>query len=175
MFAKLLLILVFTTTLIAHPTQITHYLLPMQNKQALESILQSIENAQDSIYVMMFSFTHRDISRALKDAAAKGVKVKVIADKSQSKSRFSQIAYLNKYNNIKLYTLKGKRAQRGHMGSMHQKTVIIDKNLTYTGSANYSNSAFTIHYENIIKFNCTDTAQKYREFFYTIKKGATTF
>ena len=175
MFLKLLPIILLCSFLSANQSNVTHFLLPYENKSALNSILSSINSAENSIYLMIFSFTYRDISRALKDAARKGVEVKVIADLRQSQGDFSQIAYLNKYNNITLYTLEGKPHQRGHKGSMHTKIMIIDDKLTYTGSANFSQSAFTIHYENIILFSDSETATLYKDFFYKIKEEATTF
>jgi len=175
MFQKLLLIVLLSLTLSANQNNITHFLHPKESQKSLNSILSSISNAQESIYIMIYSFTHKQIAKALKDAAKRGVKVNIITDLKQSKNEFTQIAYLNKYNNISLYTLEGKKAKKGHSGSMHLKTIIIDDTLTYTGSANYSQSAFTIHYENIILFNDPKTAQIYKDYFYEIKKKATTF
>jgi len=175
MFQKLFLIGLLALTLSANQNDIIHFLHPTESQKSLNAILSSISNAQESIYVMIFNFTHKQIAKALKDAAKRGVKVNIITDKKQSNNQFSQIAYLNKYNNISIYTLEGKKSKKGHSGSMHLKTIIIDDTLTFTGSANFSQSAFTIHYENIILFNDPKTAQIYKDYFYEIKKRATTF
>jgi len=175
MFQKLFLIVLLSLSLSANQNSITHFLHPKESQKSLNAILSSISNAQESIYVMIFNFTHKQIAKALKDAAKRGVKVNIITDLKQSKNEFSQIAYLNKYNNILIYTLEGKKNKKEHTGSMHLKIIIIDDTLTFTGSANFSQSAFTINYENIILFNDPKTAKIYKDYFYEIKKRATTF
>ena len=174
MFQKILLIVLLNLALCAH-AHTTHYLFPFDNDVAMQDFVASIEGATDSIEVAIYSFTHKKIAKALKEAAKKGVKVTVIADTKQSRSDYSQLPYLNKYKNISIYLLSGKKARKGYLGSMHLKSTVIDQDTVFTGSANYSNSAFSIHYENLIKIKDSEVAAKYRSMITKLKEAATPF
>lgn len=174
MFQKILLIALLSLTLSAQ-SHTTHYLFPADNSIAMQDFEKSIKDAKDAIDVAIYSFTHKKIAKALKDAAKKGVKITIIADTKQSRSDYSQLPYLNKYKNISIYLLSGQKAQKGYLGSMHLKSTVIDQKTVFTGSANYSNSAFSIHYENLIKIEDNEVARKYRSMIIKLKEAATPF
>jgi phosphatidylserine/phosphatidylglycerophosphate/cardiolipin synthase-like enzyme len=52
----------------------------------LPLILEHIQKAQKSIKIQAYSFTSKEIAQALISAHLKGIKVIVIADKSQRKA-----------------------------------------------------------------------------------------
>jgi phosphatidylserine/phosphatidylglycerophosphate/cardiolipin synthase-like enzyme len=124
---------------------------PFESQQALKKLLTWIDQAHYRIDVAMYSFTNKTIAKRLKNAARRGVCVRVILDHDQNVGdRYSQIGYLAKYENIFVYTIRGKKLKRrDDFGKMHMKLAIIDSKRLIFGSANWSNSAFKRNYELI--------------------------
>ncbi|MGX3045508.1 phospholipase D-like domain-containing protein [Helicobacter sp. T3_23-1056] len=126
------------------------YMMPYEQAQALKSLQGALKRAQKTIDISIYNFTNREIAKTLRDSANRGVKIRIIYDKDSSKDARSTIGYLEKYNNISTCTLKGRKAQNGnYYGIMHQKMAIIDKNLLYIGSANWSKNAFENNFETL--------------------------
>ncbi|MDU7692684.1 MAG: phospholipase D-like domain-containing protein [Helicobacter sp.] len=131
------------------------FVLPYDNKQALKELKSSIKNAKNSVDIAIYSFTHKDIAKSIREAAKQGVKVRIIYDKSQLDSKFSTIGNLSAIRNINTCVLRG--IGSGNIsGIMHQKLLIIDGSKIAFGSANWSKNAFTNNYE-ILYF--TDNAK----------------
>ena len=88
-----------------------------------------------SIDCAIYSLTHPVIVQAMKDAHNKGIRVRVITDKSQAAGK-AQTAAINNLVQIgvpvKIST---------HSGSMHLKMSIVDQRWLTTGSYNYSLAA----------------------------------
>ncbi|MGI0439166.1 phospholipase D-like domain-containing protein [Helicobacter himalayensis] len=126
------------------------FFMPFEQKQALNALLSSFKNAKQSIQVSIYSFTNKEIAKALRDAAARGVKVAIIYDKdSNAKNKTSTIGYLAKYKNISVCLLEGLNAGK-YKGIMHQKMAIVDSRLLVLGSANWSKNAFEYNYETLL-------------------------
>lgn len=126
------------------------FMMPYEQSQALKSLQDAFKRAQKSIDISIYSFTNREIAKTLRDSANRGVKVRIIYDKDSAKDARSTIGYLEKYNNITTCTLKGRKAQNGnYYGIMHQKMAIVDKNILYIGSANWSKNAFENNFETL--------------------------
>lgn len=126
------------------------YMMPYEQAQALKSLQDALKRAQKYIDISIYNFTNREIAKTLRDSANRGVQIRIIYDKDSAKDSRSTIGYLEKYNNITTCTLKGRKAQNGnYYGIMHQKMAIIDKNLLYIGSANWSKNAFENNYETL--------------------------
>lgn len=150
------------------------FFMPEERSMALSELLKKIDNSKKSIDIAIYSFTHKGISKALQNAAKRGVKVAIIYDKkSNQNNNYSTLAYLAKYKNIEAYTLEGELSKnRKYRGSMHVKLAIFDKNEVVFGSSNWSNSAFTISYELLYFTDSTKIVQKSIDFFdKTIKKS----
>jgi phosphatidylserine/phosphatidylglycerophosphate/cardiolipin synthase-like enzyme len=140
----------FTIALIGNLYAKTNlYLLPKETKLALNSLLSHINKAESEIEIAIYSFTHRSISKALKNAAARGVKITLFFDhESNYKNRRSQLGYLAKLKNVTAYTIKGLKSKNGkYYGKMHMKLITIDQKTIFLGSANWSYSAFGLSYE----------------------------
>lgn len=132
----------------------TLFMMPKEQKAALSSLLSSLKEAQHSIDIAIYSFTNREIAKALRDVAAKGVKVRVIYDESSNEpsNQSSTIGYLAKLQNIEVCTLKGKQAKNGkYFGIMHMKVAIVDDLVLFIGSANWSKNAFENNYETLLR------------------------
>lgn len=130
------------------------FMMPKEQKAALSSLLSSLKAAKSSIDIAIYSFTNREIAKALRDVAAKGVKVRVIYDESSNEpsNASSTIGYLAKLQNVEVCTLKGNKAANGkYFGIMHMKVAIVDDSVLFIGSANWSKNAFENNYETLLR------------------------
>ncbi len=126
------------------------FFMPFEKRDALNKFLKSIDNAKAKIDIAIYSFTNKTIAKRLKNAAKRGVKIRIIFDEETNlKNPHSQIGYLSKYKNIETFILKGKPFKFNGFGKMHIKLAIIDNKKIILGSANYSFSAFSKNYETI--------------------------
>ncbi len=122
-------------------TPIDVYFSPDDNVQA--SLLDIVNNAQESIYFMAFSFTADALGGAVLARAEDGVTVAGVMDAEQVNSNvgtefdpFSQ-AGLDVYRD-------------GNAGQMHHKVIIIDESIVILGSYNFTNSAEERNDENLL-------------------------
>ncbi|WP_104753263.1 phospholipase D-like domain-containing protein [Helicobacter salomonis] len=133
------------------------YFLPKQNKEAEDALLKAIAEAKSTIDIALYSFTHKDLAKALRQASKRGVVVTLILDTSQNadnpQSALTTLAKLYRVKVCLLSGLKSKRYNRytqQYIGLMHNKMMIIDKTLLFTGSANWSTNSFHNNYETIL-------------------------
>ena len=101
-----------------------------------------INHAQTSIDVAMFSLTSRPLAWALVRAAQRGVRVRVVLDDGQARSRWSKYRFLVKRGiPVKL---------DNRSAYMHHKFAVIDGKLVITGSYNWTASAEKRNDENLV-------------------------
>ena len=118
-------------------------------------ILSAIHGANASIFVQAYSFTSDKIATALRDAHHRGVDVRVLVDKSQLKSKHSQLSALVK-DRIPLFIDSPK-------GLAHNKVMIIDERYVLTGSFNFTKAAESRNAENILLVDDPFLARIYKE------------
>ncbi len=111
------------------------------------TLLRALREAKKAIYVQAFSFTSRNLARALVDAHARGVKVEVLADREQTvKAENSQIPVLVKAG-IPV-------ALEVRYAAAHNKILLIDpletNSVLVTGSYNFTYSAHARNAENVL-------------------------
>lgn len=114
-----------------------------------------IDQTQTTLDVAIYSLTHPDIVSALQRAAKRGVKVRIIADRSQSegKAMTEALKILGSISiHIKVNT---------HSGLMHLKVVIADQQVTTTGSFNFSKAVATINDEVLLVIKNPDVAKSF--------------
>lgn len=165
-------LLFWVSTFVVLQAQSSLYMLPYEQNEALKSLISSINAAKSNINIAIYSFTHKGIAKALKDAASRGVKIQIIYDySSNSDGKRSTIGYLSKYNGIKTCLLQGREAPKFGRGSgsyhgiMHQKLAIIDGQTIFLGSANWSKNAFENSYELLFKDNDPSIIQKAQSYY----------
>jgi phospholipase D len=112
-----------------------------------------ISKAQDSIYVQAYGFTSGEIAKALINAHNRGVKVRVLLDKSNIGSKHSKMRDIRKAG-IEVSIDKVS-------GIAHNKVIIIDKQKVITGSFNFTRSADSRNAENVIIINDKSVANEY--------------
>lgn len=138
------------------------YFMPYEQKQALTHLISLLKGAKENINISIYSFTNKEIAKALKDVARKGVSINIIYDKESNQNNpKSTIGYLSKYKNIQTCLLSGKSARNNkYKGLMHQKMAIIDRNVLILGSANWSKNAFENNYETLIMTSNPQSIEK---------------
>ena len=105
-------------------------------------LINTINDAKQSIYVQAYSFTSKPIADSLVQAEHRGVNVFIILDKSQLKQRGSQLS--NVFNAHIPVWIDNKVA------IAHNKVMVIDGREVVTGSFNFTNSAQKRNAENLL-------------------------
>ncbi len=119
-------------------------------------IIQYIETAEESIFVQAFVLTSFPIAESLIAASQRGVKVMVILDGKQIKTKHSlHHLLLNAGVPVHIDKIPG--------GLAHNKVMIFDKEIVLTGSFNFSKNAETTNAENIIIIKDEQLASHYLE------------
>ncbi len=108
-----------------------------------QALLPLLEDAQESIYFLAFSFTSDELGQAVRQAAARGVQVRGVMDSGQINSNTG-----TEYDAFRQADLDVRRD--GLDGMMHHKVFIIDREIVVTGSYNFSRSAETRNDENLL-------------------------
>lgn len=121
-------------------TLIENYFSPDDNIQS--ELVDLLNNAQDSIYVLAFAYTADPLTEALLNANARGVQVIAVVDLEQSASAGADYQYLLD-NGIEIYT-------DGNVFKQHHKVFIIDESIVVLGSYNFSRSAEERNDENLL-------------------------
>lgn len=111
---------------------------------AEELIIKCIDEAHREIKVLAYIFTSNRIGSALMRAKTRGVVVQMIVDPIVNRSKPNRIVLERLQKN-------GVTVFANHKNqSMHDKVMIIDRNIVQTGSYNYTVSARISNSENII-------------------------
>jgi len=124
---------------------------PDDNVQA--TLVNLIEHEQESIKIAVFSFTDQTIAHALMRMCA-FIPVELITDPSAFHTPFHKIDQLQEQGvHVYIYDPKRNKAILGD--KMHDKFIlfgknIYDKQLLWTGSPNFTKSAFYYNQENAI-------------------------
>lgn len=167
---KLLMIMLLFDTLLAEQI----FFMPYDKRDALKTMKNQIDRAENSIDIAIYSFTHKELVKRLKSASKRGVRVKIIFDKKQNspKNRYSKLPNLAKIKNIECRLLDGLRYKNGEksFGKMHNKFMIIDNQIVIFGSANFSHTAFSKSYEILYIKKSYQLAKKFKNYFDRIYK-----
>ena len=136
-------------------TKVKNYFCPEDN--CGEIIEEELKGAEESIYFMLFSFTHIGIANEIVMRMHDGVEVKGIFEKRGSGSEYSR---------FKLLEFQGADVRKDTNGGvMHHKVFIIDNSIVITGSFNPSKNADTRNDENILIIHDKEVAEIYLEEF----------
>ncbi len=109
---------------------------------ATASIVKLIGEAKQSIRIAAYSFTSKDIAKALIDAYNRGLDVKAVLDKSNAKAKYTAATFLA---NVGIPTRIDWR-----YAIMHNKFMVVDGVTVETGSFNYTKAAEEKNAENVI-------------------------
>ena len=144
-------------------TQIDVYFSPDDGVQA--SLLGLLENAQESIYFMAFSFTADSLGKVIRDRAREDVVVAGVMETEQVKSNVG--TEFDPFKQAGLDVLRD-----ANEGLMHHKTMIIDESIVVVGSYNFTNSAETRNDENLIVIYSDQIAAEFMKEFIRVHSQA---
>jgi len=142
---RILFLILFITSVFARDYL---YFLPKDGEKAQNKVSYIFKTAHESIDIAIYTFTNKKFLKALKSAARRGIKIRIVADYDTNKNSLhgSVIPQLKKLRNIQVKLLHGVGRGR-YKGIMHMKLFIVDDNTVGFGSANYTYSAFHKNYE----------------------------
>ena len=116
-------------------------------------IVKAISKARESIYVQAYGMTSPAIVEALIKAQSKGVKVRILLDKSNLKDKWSKMGTLLEADiDVGIDKVSG---------IAHNKVMILDKRIVITGSFNFTRSADSRNAENVIIIDDSVVAKQY--------------
>ncbi|MFA5160211.1 MAG: phospholipase D family protein, partial [Candidatus Omnitrophota bacterium] len=113
------------------------------------------DQAERYVFVQAYSFTSKPIAEALVSAHKRGVKIKVLLDKSQRHGKGSKLGMLVDAGIPVSIDTKHSIA--------HNKVIIIDGVTVITGSFNFTNAAEDKNAENLLVVHDKAVAKKYRD------------
>ena len=116
--------------------KVEYWEFPQKAKEGLARLIQLIDEAQISVRVAMFTWTHTDLTDAIKRAHQRGLKVEVVIDSGQAKGVCQKTVNALKRAKIDLHLSSG-------LGLLHHKFAWIDEKILVNGSANWTLSAFS--------------------------------
>lgn len=158
------MVICFSAGYIAHQETIDKRPMPLEHEDHVTAffspkggctdvIVEEINKASVSIHIYAFSFTSRPIANALIRAMKRGVEVRVIADREQDKSVWSQLGRLQEHG-AKVWIDRVS-------GFSHSKVMVFDGLIVLTGSFNFSKNAETKNRENIVLIKKRSLAERY--------------
>ncbi len=103
----------------------------------------AIENADQSVSAVIYKFDENSLLNAIIDALNRGVKVKLIVDDIEANKKKSL---------VNIAENAGADVRRWSYGKLHAKFMIIDNNLSITGSFNWTQSANGNNVELFIEY-----------------------
>ena len=106
-------------------------------------IYEILNEAEESIYFMAFSFTTDEFGEIIREQAENGLTIAGVMEEEQVKSNVG-----TEYDFFKQAGLDV--VIDGNEGQMHHKTMIVDEKIVITGSYNLSRSAETRNDENVL-------------------------
>lgn len=106
------------------------------------NIVKAVDAARSSVDLAMFTFTSQPIMDAMKRAAGRGVKVRLMLFSGQKFPFFKDA----KTARIELRMKDGRKEQ----GQMHNKFAVLDRKLLINGSFNWTQTAEDANTENTI-------------------------
>ena len=122
-------------------------------------VVNAISSAKKELLVQAYSFTSAPIAKAIVDAQNRGVKVRVILDKSQFSEKYSAAKFLE-HEKIPVWNDK-------RVAIAHNKVMIIDDKIVITGSFNFTKAAQLKNAENLLIVYDKDFAAKYKNNWYS--------
>jgi len=122
---------------------------------ATDAVVNALAQATNTVFVQAYSFTSAPIARSLVETHRRGVKVRVLLDKSQRTEKYSEADFLK---NNQIPTLMD-----AEHAIAHNKIMIIDGYLVLTGSFNFTKAAEENNAENLLLINDPALARRYLE------------
>ncbi len=140
-----------------------------------KTLIALIDSEQKQILIAIFSLTDSKIVKSLLAAHKRGVKVEVVADRSNADKRWAKIHKLAQAG-IAVY-LYPREPDPENYSIMHHKFALFSeaadkRNILLTGSYNFTNSASDCNQENVLLVDDTTVIERYQKQFKVLKSRA---
>jgi phospholipase D len=122
-----------------------------------QTVVRYIDNTKTSLDILAYNYTNDAIGTAVRNAYARGVKVRVIVDKTGPSEKGAEIG-LDKVAGIATYVDATYKIA-------HSKVMVLDHAIVLTGSYNWSNNAEKSNSENIVFCKSVKMAKIYADRF----------
>lgn len=123
-----------------------------------QMIADAVESARKEILVQAYSFTSAPIAKAVVEAHNRGIRVRVILDKSQFSDRYSASKFLI-HEKVPVW-------RDDTVAIAHNKVMVIDDEVVVTGSFNFTKAAQSKNAENVLIVTDKALAAKYKKNWY---------
>lgn len=123
-----------------------------------DAVLQQVAAAQRTITVCMFTFKDDRIARALRDAARRGVKVLLIAEKKQADTTQADETVASGGPNARVVIAANTSSP---YSAMHHKFAVFDEQRVITGACNWTSTAFNSSNEDLLVIDSQPLARQY--------------
>ncbi|SMF00888.1 phospholipase D-like domain-containing protein [Pseudobacteriovorax antillogorgiicola] len=134
-------------------------------------LIEAIDSARSEIKIATTHYNRPDIHQAIIQAFERGVKVQLVTDGGEYAFRTSANSNVDRDLALILGddNVRFKRNYRFHSHKiaqqMHSKYMVVDNSAVYTGSYNWSETAETGKFENLVKFTHPAIVKSYSENF----------
>lgn len=115
-----------------------------EHPSSMIKFLRYLASAQDSVDLCVYMFTQSTLAGVLCQLHEKGVRVRIITDRSEEEGINSQTEKLRDAG------IKIKSNKQSNGALMHHKFVIIDKQILLSGSFNWTSNAVVNNYEAVL-------------------------
>lgn len=152
----------------AVPADVYVYFIPQQAVACLNDLMQHLDRAQKEVIVASYWIFHPTIINKLIELRQKGIDVKVIFDSSTPNNTI----LIRRFLAADIIPVV---AHYSNEAIMHNKFVVIDDTYTWSGSANFTLSAFAqmrarVNRENMLMITSSEVAMLYRENFLAMQE-----
>ncbi|MDP1975160.1 MAG: phospholipase D family protein, partial [Alphaproteobacteria bacterium] len=132
-------------------------------QKCVDFLTAFLSKAKKSIYLQAYVLSSQQIADELVTAHNRGVEVKVLVDNSQMDVSYSKISFLSRNGVFVYIDIDATLA--------HNKVIVIDKEVTITGSYNFSAAADKSNIENLIVIKDPKVARSYLDNYITRYKN----
>jgi phosphatidylserine/phosphatidylglycerophosphate/cardiolipin synthase-like enzyme len=120
-----------------------------------EAIVEALSKAKTEVLVQAYSFTSKEIAKALLDAHKRGVKTQIILDRSNKSGKYSAGDF-TAHGGVPTFI-------DSQHAIAHNKVMVIDKETVITGSFNFTKAAEEHNAENLLIIRSKELAKAYIE------------
>ncbi|HEY66421.1 MAG TPA: hypothetical protein G4O02_17865, partial [Caldilineae bacterium] len=123
------------------------YELFVEPEDARAPVLSALADARETLRIVMYLITDPEIIQALKDAAARGVEVRLLLELNPYGGSSQNALVANDLKEAGVVVRWDPRTIR----YLHQKTIIVDEAYALIMTGNFTTSAFTANREYIVR------------------------
>jgi len=140
---------------------VENYFCPEDN--CAERVKEVLREAEESIYLMTFSFTNDGIANVLLVKNEEGVEIKGVMEARQV-TKYSKFQVLE-YQEVDVI-------KDGNKNNMHHKVFLVDREVVVTGSFNPTGGGDTRNDENVLIIRDPEIAELFYEEFLKVREEA---